>query len=1135
MARTTEEIIDRLSELTQPGNRERLLAKGLARGLIWRDGQLPPGVEYFSDDLTTDLLDHGFTVLELSLELRVRDSSHALVKRGLYVAAESLESAVRHGEVADIERGFNLSIAAAAFHIGGYAARAYTLFETDIGQLNLASYERSLLFLMRRNFSGFRENSGAWLQAEAHSDKGVTHRLAEEEFSLDDVVAIALTRVFHEAMAEFEAALLTGEATYFESAQEGIAIGRRESAEANHVPLWWAFTIACHLFDDLWGNLLSNNLPQDGGPQKWPELRSNFLDLLAARPVAEIDLWPSQLEAASRVLDASDDLVAALPTSAGKTRIAEMCILRALADEKRVIYVTPLRALSAQVEVALARTFRPLGYSVTSVYGSSGVASADIDTIVSASIVVATPEKLDFAIRQQASVIDDVGLIVLDEGHMIGLNERDIRYEMLLQRLLRRADSGRRRLVCLSAVFMSGSAFDDFTAWLRSDAPGTAVQSTWRPTRQRPAIIQWLTNVARLELEVEGETPFNPRFIEVQTAIPPRRRLYPAEAQELLVASTSAFLQRNQSVLIYCPRKASVEATAKAFAKLYNGGHFQSALSPGIEIHLEDALRVGREWLGDDHVAVECLRFGIAVHHGSLPRAFLGEIEKLLKRRCLSVCICSPTLAQGVDLSFSVLLFRSLYRHRDELISAKEFANVVGRVGRAYVDIDGIYALPIYETSASKSLKKKTEFRSLIADAQRRQLESGVKLLLDVIIKILTERLHVTPAQLTEYVANMQSEWTVDAVSEDDNYPDVLAACLNELDTAILGIVDALDLPLNELANYLDGCFKSSYWQRRLQHSDDDLGQLQNSLMAGRASWIWSHTDAAKRRGYFAAGVGYAAGKALDENRDALEVLLAATEAALREGRVEDAIPSVVQLAEIIFAIHPFQPEDFGEGWQDVLGHWLRGTALSAFVSNKQVSFIQGDVVFRLVWGVEAARLHIEHQRGQPPDEEEHEPLLALCLTYGLPCKTAALFMQAGLNSRTLACKLAQLEGVVFEDFASLKGWVYSILRGETETPTWESDDDVHAWDQFLQSFEHREHADWKRQVTAFTVDWRNGPPPPGTRVRLQAHPGSETADVLGIRFELLGGVARPQFETPHCFGQVSSDQTQVFVSFFGR
>src|SRR3546814_3912560 len=51
----------------------------------------------------------------------------------------------------------------------------------------------------------------------------------------------------------------------------------------------------------------------------------------------------------------------------------------------------------------------------------------------------------------------DVGLIVLDEGHMIGPSERKIRYETLVQRLLRRADSADRRIVCLSAILPSRS------------------------------------------------------------------------------------------------------------------------------------------------------------------------------------------------------------------------------------------------------------------------------------------------------------------------------------------------------------------------------------------------------------------------------------------------------------------------------------------------------------------------------------------------------------------------------------------------------------------------------------------------------------------------------------------------------
>src|SRR4029077_8476788 len=108
------------------------------------------------------------------------------------------------------------------------------------------------------------------------------------------------------------------------------------------------------------------------------------ISLLGTRRPPQISLWPSQLAAATRATDPTDDLVIALPTSAGKTRIAELCILRALADGRRTVYVTPLRALSAQVERVLARTFVPLGGAVTSLYGASGATLIDAKTLVSA-------------------------------------------------------------------------------------------------------------------------------------------------------------------------------------------------------------------------------------------------------------------------------------------------------------------------------------------------------------------------------------------------------------------------------------------------------------------------------------------------------------------------------------------------------------------------------------------------------------------------------------------------------------------------------------------------------------------------------------------------------------------------------
>lgn len=1114
MAETNAEITARIRRLTTAGHRGHLVSRGLARGLVWRGGKLPPDAPAFSPELTTDLLDHGFQLLSAALDLRAAEGDRETVNSALHAAAESLESAARHDDLRVTERGFHLTMAAAAFHIGGYAARAYSLFEGDLRPLNLSSYETALVHLMRRNLPALRRTFVEWLSNESNSDEGVLRRLQGdradadgEDFGADDVVAMALTRHFHRAIAVYEHALVTGSDRHFRRALMLFFRGEQASLAAKHVPLWWSFRVARHLSDDTWKNSLRVVLPTDGGPPRWSELREQFIKTLLDRETAEVDLWPSQMSAAARVIDTADDLVVALPTSAGKTRIAELCILRALADDRRVIYVTPLRALSAQIEHGLARTFRPLKVSVTSVYGASGVATSDLETLKSAQIVVATPEKLDFAIRQEPSVIDDVGLIVLDEGHMIGLGVREIRYEMLVQRLLRRADSARRRLVCLSAVFAEGEAFDDFTAWLRSDADGKAVRSTWRPTRLRPGHLLWKNGFGRLELEVDAERPFVPRFVDSQLPVGKRRNSFPQNQQEFIVAATKSFLLRGQTVMVYCPVKRSVEAMAEAFLTARSQGYFNNPLESAQRAAISDATRIGAEWLGKSHPAVLCLSLGIAVHHGSLPRHFLGEIESLLRRRILPICVCSPTLAQGLDLCFGVLLFHSIYRN-GEVIPAKEFANVVGRVGRAFVDLDGLYVLPIFEKSPAKAAQRLSAFRNLNKSAQKRQLESGVRELIGRIVSALQMRLECSAAELSEYVLNANSTWELPP-KEGDKLDSWLDLALNELDTAILGVVDALESPTEDVADYLDSCLKGSYWQRRLANQPSELQELQAQVLKGRARWLWGKTNVQSRRAYFASGVGYKAGLEIEESLDSLRMHLADSEKALEALDHGLAAGYAAQAAEIIFQIGPFQATESVANLSNLLSHWLSGAALSGYPDPAAVGFIQENVVYRLVWGVEAARLHLEHVG----DVEGDSPggLLALCLTYGVASRKAAVLMQAGLRSRGLATAAANMIAEDIPDHKRLKGWVSKLSKGMVDGPSWATEQDDREWKRFLTRFEHRQFERKKQRAVKLRVQWHSEQHPDRKMpLRVSRVSGTDSAVVLSVSSLPLGATTLP-------------------------
>ena len=363
--------------------------------------------------------------------------------------------------------------------------------------------------------------------------------------------------------------------------------------------------------------------------------------------------------------------------------------------------MTPLRALSAQTEVTLQRTFQPFGKTVSSLYGAIGVSDADQDLLRDSDMIVATPEKLDFALRNDPGLLDDVGLVVLDEGHMIGLTEREVRYEVQIQRLLRRSDAAGRRVVCLSAILPDGSQLEDFTAWLTGDGRQGILRQDRTPTRRRYGEVTWKGDHGRLDLSIGDEHSWVEHFLRSRLPRGRRTRQFPADQRELCIATAWALVEEGQSVLVFCPMRRSVEPFARSIVDLAGRGVLRPVLK-GPASALADALAIGAEWLGADHPVLRCLRLGVAIHHGALPTPFRKELERLLRQGALNVTISSPTLAQGLNLSATALLFHGLTRNGEQIDSA-EFRNVIGRAGRAYVDVEGVVLLPMFDSGAAKA------------------------------------------------------------------------------------------------------------------------------------------------------------------------------------------------------------------------------------------------------------------------------------------------------------------------------------------------------------------------------------------------------------------------------------------------
>ena len=218
-------------------------------------------------------------------------------------------------------------------------------------------------------------------------------------------------------------------------------------------------------------------------------------------------------------------------------------------------------------------------------------------------------------------------------------------------------------------------------------------------------------------------------------------------------------IRAGSTVLVYSPQRSQVETLANEFRHIADQGYLSSVKAPIAE-QMALAMAIGHEWLGETHAAVQALEIGVGTHHGALPRPFLNAIEELLDARRLSIVVASPTLAQGIDLACSVLIFRSIRRYEDgkwRPISPAEFANVVGRAGRAYVDLDGIAVLPTFD--AQSRSQQHEIFASLVEESRGQRLSSGLAQLIWQIGKKLADKLGVPKGELLEYVLNQHDLW----------------------------------------------------------------------------------------------------------------------------------------------------------------------------------------------------------------------------------------------------------------------------------------------------------------------------------------------------------------------------------------
>jgi hypothetical protein len=515
----------------------------------------------------------------------------------------------------------------------------------------------------------------------------------------------------------------------------------------------------------------------------------------------------------------------------------------------------------------------------------------------------------------------------------------------------------------------------------------------------------------------------------------------------------------------------------------------------------------------------------------------------LLDKRRLSVVVASPTLAQGVDLACSVLIFRSIQRYEKgswRSMQLAEFANVVGRVGRAFVDIDGITVLPSFD--ASKRSKQHSLFQQLIDKSRGQRLLSGLAQLIWQIAQRLSVLLSVPESQLVEYVLNNADLWdTIGAADdEEDEDEDLLEESLEEaladLDVAVLSLVEPLGVDVGELASLLDDVLKDSLWKRTLAHGTDDQRSLEEALLLSRAEWLWKTTTTTQREACFFAGLGKKPGVFLYDQLDALADDLAVFHAAVVE-RNEDAIAAgAVTFAERVMSEPQFAVRKLPEQWQDALASWVKGTAVADILAGRPASdarrleaFLQDGVVFRLVWAAEAVRSQATKTGHARADELGDGP--AFALTYGVPSIQAALFCQIGFASRVGAVWLSRQLTSTFTDTDGLRAWLRTHDAFLSDPEFWGSPEHYLLWTHAAAPSTGDTPRLWTRKNYAVKPKWTGSPTPGRMRVIAGA---SRTATICSLDLVPLAETRLPFDPYSSALDAIADSDGALTIKYFG-
>lgn len=404
-------------------------------------------------------------------------------------------------------------------------------------------------------------------------------------------------------------------------------------------------------------------------------------------PVFEL-LYPQRKAVYEGLLDpANETVVVNLPTSSGKTLIAEFRILQALnqfSDQNGwVVYTVPTRALVNQIYIRLKKDFSqaPLSLKVEKMSGALEIDAFEENLIseqADFNILVTTYEKLGLLIRQgiEKKLGRPLSLVVVDEAHNIEEKSRGLRLELMLSTIKKDIDNP--NYLLLTPEIPNAK---DLGNWLSENkSTSISIGLNWKPNERMIGLISAEGKARKIK------TIFKPLLTDKKTlSIDEEIILHEYEKcnytkselniKNKLTALIASEYNADESILVIVNQPRYTYTVAEEIYTLTSDNFEKS----------EDLILVQKfiaSELGDKFPLVKYLDKGIGVHSSALPDEIKLLLENLMENNKLKYLVCTTTIAQGINFPVSAIFMASYAYPYTSAMPTKDFWNLAGRAGR---------------------------------------------------------------------------------------------------------------------------------------------------------------------------------------------------------------------------------------------------------------------------------------------------------------------------------------------------------------------------------------------------------------------------------------------------------------------